>query len=118
MKTGRMSVGVVAIPLGYGSLILMLVVFCEFAVADLLFESTCGLNKAYRQNILGSAKTAKSDIACAGLCLANVACNSFTYNLLITKGNCQLSTGVEKNCSLLTAEANSKYYEAVSYSLD
>ena len=91
----------------------MLVVFCEFAVANLLFESTCGLNKAYRQNILGSAKTAKSDIACGSLCLANVACNSFTYNFV--NGNCQLSTGVEKNCSLLTAETNSVYYEAVSY---
>ena len=105
--------GVVAIPLGYGTLVLTLVVFCEFAVANLLFESPCGPNKAYRQNILGSAKTARSDLACIGLCLANVACNSFTYNF----GNrhCKLSSGVEKNCSLLTPEANAIYYEAVSY---
>ena len=105
--------GVVAIPLAYGTLVLTLVVFCEFAVANLLFESPCGLNKAYRQNILGSATRERSNIECSSLCLANFACNSFTYNS--GNGHCELSSGVEKNCSLLTPEADSIYYEAVSY---
>ena len=105
--------GVVAIPLAYGTLVLTLVVFCEFAVANLIFEPPCGPNKAYKQNILGSAYTERSKTECSLLCLANVACNSFTYNS--GNGHCELSSGVEKNCNLLTTEANAIYYQAVSY---
>ena len=112
MKSGRLSVGCFTSPLVHGSLVLMLVVYCEFAVASLLFQSPCGPNKAYIENNLGIAKTADSSGACSMHCLRNDACNSFTYNS--GNGRCQLSTGVENVCNMLPTETNSNYYVAVS----
>ena len=111
MKSGRLSVGCFTSPLLHGSLVLVLVVYCEFAVASLLFQSPCEPNKAYRENNLGIAKTADTSGACSMHCLRNDACNSFTYNS--GNGRCQLSTGVENICNMLAMETNSKYYVAV-----
>ena len=99
-------------PVAYGCLVLISVVFCEFAVANLLFRSPCGPDKAYRQNLLGSAEIAETEGVCSILCMRIDTCNSFTYNF----GNrlCELSTGVEDTCNQLTMETDSKYYVAVS----
>ena len=112
MKSGRISAGCFVTPVAYGCLVLILVVFCEFAVANLLFRSPCGPDKAYRQNLLGSAENAETEGVCSILCMRNDTCNAFTYNL----GNtlCQLSTGVENDCNQLTTETDFKYYVAVS----
>ena len=99
-------------PLVCGVLILIMVVYCEFAVANLLFESPCEAKKAYRQNIIGIAKTGMARTECGLLCETNDACNSFTYNR--RSGLCQLSTGMEKNCNLLASEADSQYFTVVS----
>ena len=99
-------------PVAYGCLVLISVVFCEFAVSNLIFQSPCGQDKAYRENLLGSAEEAETKGACSILCLRIDTCNSFTYNL----GNnlCQLSTGVENDCNQLTMETDSMYYVVVS----
>ena len=99
-------------PLASITIILTMLVYCEFAVANLLLESPCGPNKAQRQNLLGNAKTGTSRIECGLLCETNDACNSFTYNR--RSGLCQLSTDAEKNCNLLTDETDSMYFTAVS----
>ena len=112
MKRGQISVGCFAMPLACGVIILIMTVYFEFAVANLLLESPCGTNKAYRQNPIGNAKTDMIRTECALLCEANDACNSFTYNH--RSGLCQLSTGMEKNCNLLTDEADSQYFTVVS----
>ena len=112
MTRGQISVGWLAMPLACSVLILIMAVYFEFAVAHLLLESPCGTNKAYRQNPIGSAKTGMSRIECGLLCETNDACNSFTYNR--RSGLCQLSTGMEKNCDLLTNEADSQYFTVVS----
>ena len=112
MTRGQISVGCFAMPLVCGVLILIMAVYFEFAVANLLLESPCGTNKAYRQDLIGSAKTGMSRIECGLLCETNDACNSFTYNC--RSGLCQLSTGMEKNCDLLTNEADSQYFTVVS----
>ena len=93
-------------PLACCTLILIMVVYCEFAVANLFFKSPCEANKAYSQNLFGITKS-RSRIQCGLLCKTNDACNSFTYNR--RSGLCQLSTGMEKNCNLLTNEADSQY---------
>ena len=111
-RRGQISVGCFAMPLACGTLILIMVVYCEFAVANLLFQSPCEAKKAYRQNIIGIAKTSMSRTECGLLCKKNDACNSFTYNR--RSGLCLLSTGIEKNCNLLTNEADSQYFTAVS----
>ena len=112
MKRGHVSVGCFAMPLACVTLILTMVVYCEFAVANLLLESPCGPNKAYRQNAIGNTQTGISRIECGLLCETNDACNSFTYNR--GSGLCQLSTGFEKNCNLLATETDSMYYVVVS----
>ena len=112
MKRGHVSVGCFAMPLACVTLILIMVVYCEFAVANLLLESPCGPNKAYRQDVIGNAKPGTSRIECGLLCEENDACNSFTYNR--GSGLCQLSTGLEKNCDRLTTETGSMYYGVVS----
>ena len=112
MKQGQISVGFFAMPLACVTLILTMLIYCEFAVANLLLESPCGPNKAYGQNLLRIAETGTSRIECGILCETNDACNSFTYNR--GSGLCQLSTGVEKNCNLLTSETDSMYYVVVS----
>ena len=112
MKQGQISVGCLAMPCACLTLILTMLIYCEFAVANLLLESPCGPNKAYRQNAIGNAKTGTSRIECGLLCETNDACNSFTYNR--GSGLCQLSTGLEKNCNLLTTETGSVYYVVVS----
>ena len=114
MQSGRVSMGRVAITLAYSTLVITLLVFCGFAVANLQFESPCGPNKAYKEDLLGiSPVTGASRIECGLLCFENDDCNSFTY----THGqqSCVISTGLEKNCSLLTSETGSNYYEVVSY---
>ena len=95
-----------------GCLVLISVVFCEFAVANLMLQAPCGPDKAYRENLLGSAEKTDTKVACSILCLRIDTCNSFTYNL----GNnlCQLSTGVENDCNQLKTETDSMYYVAVS----
>ena len=112
MKRGQISLGGLALPFTCITLILTMLIYCEFAVANLLLESPCGPNKAYRQNVIGNAKTDTSRIECGLLCETNDACNSFTYNH--GSGLCQLSTGLEKNCNLLTTETESMYYVVVS----
>ena len=112
MKSGRISAGCFVIPIAYGCLVLISVVFCEFAVSNLLFRSPCGPDKAYRQNFMGSAKEAETLGACSTLCLGIDTCNSFTY--YFGKRLCQLSTGVENNCDQLTTVPDSEYYVAVS----
>ena len=112
MKRGQISVGCFTMPLACNALILIMVVYCEFAVANFLFESPCEANTAYRQNLIGIAKTGVIRTECGLLCEANDACNSFTYNR--RSGLCQLSTGMEKNCNLLTHEADSQYFIVVS----
>ena len=112
MTRGQISVRCLAMPLACGVLILIMAVYFEFAVANLLLESPCGTNKAYSKNPIGSAKTDMIRTECALLCKANDACNSFTYNRHL--GLCQLSTGMEKNCNLLTDEADSQYFTVVS----
>ena len=112
MKRGQVSFGCFALPLTCVTLILIMVVYCEFAVANLLLESPCEANKAYSQNLIGVAKTGMSRIECGLLCETNDACNSFTYNR--RSGLCQLSTGLEKNCNLLTNESDSQYFTVVS----
>ena len=109
---GQISFGCLSMPLVCVALILIMVVYCEFAVANFLFESPCEANKAYRQNPIGNAKTDMIRTECALLCEANDACNSFTYNC--RSGRCQLSTGMEKNCNLLTNETDSQYFTVVS----
>ena len=101
-------------PLACVAHILIMVVYCEFAVANLLLKSPCEANKAYRQNLIGITKRGVSRIQCGLLCKTNDACNSFTYNR--RSGLCQLSTGMEKNCKLLTNEADSQYFTVVSNS--
>ena len=112
MKRVQISVGCFAMPLACGTLILIMVVYFEFAVANLLLESPCETNKAYSQNLIRTANTSMSRIECGLLCETNDACNSFTYNR--RSGLCQLSTGKEKNCDLLTDEADSQYFTVVS----
>ena len=112
MKRGQLSVGCFAMPLACRVPILIMAVYFEFAVANLLLESPCGTSKAYSQNPIGNAKTDMIRTECALLCEANDACNSFTYNR--RTGLCQLSTGMEKNCNLLTDEADSQYFTVVS----
>ena len=113
MKSGLNSLRCVTLPVAFATIVLTMVVFFEFAVANLLFESPCGPNKAYRQNILGSAETASSPMECSVLCLDKEKCRSFTYN----RGDerCELSSGLERICSLLTVETGSTYYVVVSY---
>ena len=111
MTREQLSVRCFAMPLACGVLILIMAVYFEFAVANLLLESPCGTSKAYRQNPIGSAKTGMSRIECGLLCETNDACSSFTYNR--RSGLCQLSTGMEKNCNLLTNEADSQYFTVV-----
>ena len=117
MKPGRLCVGHIIIPLAYGSLVLLLLVFCEFAVANLmLFQpSPCGRNKAYKHNLLGSPQTAEAVTACSILCQANDECISFTYNH--GSRSCNLSTALERTCNQLTAETDSVYYGVVSWSI-
>ena len=113
MKSGCISAGCFVTPVAYGCLVLISVVFCEFAVAICgTFKSPCGPDKAYRENLLGSAEKTDTKEACSILCLRIDTCNSFTYNL----GNnlCQLSTGVEDDCNQLKTETDSMYYVAVS----
>ena len=112
MKRGQISLGGLALPFTCITLILTMLIYCEIAVANLLFETPCGVNKAYRQNATGNAKTGTSRIECGLLCETNDACNSFTYNR--SSGLCQLSTGLGKNCNLLTTEKDSMYYVVVS----
>ena len=112
MKRGQISVGCFAMPLACGTLILTMVIYCEFAIANLLLESPCEPNKVYRQNTIGNAETGKSRIECGLLCKKNGACNSFTYNR--RSGLCQLSSDEEKNCNFFTDETDSMYYSVVS----
>ena len=44
-------------------------VYCELAVTHLLFQSPCGPDKAYRENLLGSAEKTATQGACCILCL-------------------------------------------------
>ena len=112
MKSGRISAGCFVMPVAYGCLVLISVVYCELAVTHLLFRSPCGPDKAYQENLLGSAGKTATQGACCILCLRIDTCNSFTYNL----GNnlCQLFTGVENDCNQLKTETDSMYYVAVS----
>ena len=112
MTRGQISVGCFAMPLACGVFLLIMAVNSKFAVAHLLLESPCGTNKAYRKNLIGSAKTGMSRIECGLLCETNDACNSFTYNR--RSGLCQLSAGMDKNCDLLPNEADSQYFTVVS----
>ena len=114
MTRRQISVGCSAMPLACVALILIMVVYCEFAVANLLFKSPCEANKAYSQNLIGIPKTGLSRIQCGLLCKTNDACNSFTYNR--RSGLCQLSTDREMSCDLLTNEADSQYFTVVSNS--
>ena len=115
MKSGRISAVCFVTPLAYGCLVLISVVFFEFAVANLIFQAPCGPDKAYQENLLGSAEKTDTKGACSILCLKDDTCNSFTYNL----GNnlCQLSTGVENDCNQLKTETDSLYYVAVSQTI-
>ena len=112
MTRRQISVGCSAMPLVCVALILIMVVYCEFAVANLHFKSPCEANKAYSQNLIGIPKTGLSRIQCGLLCKTNDACNSFTYNR--RSGLCQLSTGMKRNCNLLPDEADSQYFTVVS----
>ena len=112
MKRGQISARCFALTLACGTLILIMTVYCEFAVANLLLEAPCEANKAYNQNLTGIGKTGLSRIECGLLCETNDACNSFTYNR--RSGLCKLSTGMEKNCNLLTDDADSQYFTVVS----
>ena len=113
MKPDRHVFRCVKLRVAYGAIILSLVVFSEHAIANLLFESPCGPNKAYKQDLLGVAKTTRNDMECSILCQINENCNSFTFNH--GNGGCELSTGAQKTCSLLTSEADSIYYVVVSF---
>ena len=112
MKRGQISVECIAMPLACNALILFMMVYCEFAVANFLFKSPCEANKAYRQNRIGTVTIDMIRTECALLCKKYEACNSFTYNR--RSGLCQLSTGMETNCNLLTNEADSQYFTVVS----
>ena len=112
MRSGEMAFSWFAATAVIGTLVLTAVVFCELDVEDLYFHSPCGAHTAHRHHLIGNAETATSTIECGILCLANDDCNSYTFNS--GRQSCELSTGMEKDCSLLTVEADSTYHEVVS----